>query len=257
MSKLSKPPLFMVLCQVNFVTVLKMANFIQDIQESLRKKGFPIYEEEIIQEFIIAKSQIHPEVAEKKRWVFSDIKRKQCVILSTDSVVLETICYEELETFIKTFEGVLETIQVTASPEFAVRIGLRYIDIIKSDQSASLNELIQEGLRGFAFDRVSGLSKPESTSLTKTETPIGGILVVRTMFNSDNVVLPQDLATSKLKFDLPETNDNSITLDIDHFAELNIDFKSDEVLQTIRKLHTYTSEAFKVAVTPKALEQWK
>ena len=96
--KLKKSPLVFVLSQVRFSPILKMENYVPDIQEDLRKQGFPRYKKEDIQQVSFGGPDIRAE--RDNRWVFSSRDQTEAIVLAPTFVVYETTNYDVFETFV-------------------------------------------------------------------------------------------------------------------------------------------------------------
>ena len=86
--KLKRPPLVLALAQTRFSSIMKMRQYVPDIQERLRQIGFPLVQEQQMQQIVFGSKM---EIENKLRWVFSRQDRRHAVVLTEDFVVNE-IC---------------------------------------------------------------------------------------------------------------------------------------------------------------------
>jgi len=242
-----------VLAQVRFSPIAKMADFVPQIQESLRKKGFPGFELRKIQEFTLGSA---PQVSQSLRWFFSNRDKTASVILSTDFVVLATSVYKHFEDFIASFEKALVAVRDASAPSFASRVGLRYVDLIRPAEGERLDEYLQPGLGGIRAEDIEAESVLHQFHLrARTQ---AGTLSLRLWQNKEGTVLPPDMAGDEIAFRIqsPQPGELLTILDLDHYTETERDFSPDLQLADLWTLHDGTDLAFRKIVTGKALERW-
>ncbi|MDK1022403.1 MAG: TIGR04255 family protein, partial [Candidatus Hydrogenedentes bacterium] len=105
---LPRSPLVLVIAQVRISTILKMEDYVPDVQEALRKKGYPEYKYEEGAEVTVSGNQIISK--RTQRWFFLNASNTDAVILSTDFVALSTTEYKKFEDFSSSLEDVLACI---------------------------------------------------------------------------------------------------------------------------------------------------
>lgn len=256
MKKLSKSPLVMVLAQVKFAPVLRIEKFVPDIQEELRAK-LPHFVEEQVQEFILnlAVGNV-PPVRTSRRWIFGSHDWRNTVVLAEDFIVTETSAYDKFEPFVDEFAALLELFQSKISLSRSERIGLRYVDLIRSDEAKPSSNFLREELRGLSTTSFKGVKSIQSTSVSQASTPFGR-LIIRAVHTDDGSYIPPELASTRLQFsNLPKSGEQVSILDIDHNGEFPSSFDVDGIIKRLGDLHDYTEEAFQKAVTPEALRTW-
>src|SRR3954468_20020972 len=104
---LSKNPLVLVLCQVQFSPVRKMGDYIPGIQEAFRRDGFPIERAGKIQQLTI--TPVGVNAVEQERWDYRTKDEQWSVTVLQDSVVLQTTAYERFEGFAEKLEAAVKT----------------------------------------------------------------------------------------------------------------------------------------------------
>ena len=196
--KLKKAPLIMVLAQVRFTPVLKMVDYVPNIQEGLRKNEFPHYLPETIQEVTLGpKVEGVPSVRTLQRWIFGSVDGRHAVILTDDFLVLETSGYEDFPTFMKQFEEIVGIVQQVVKPQLIIRVGLRYVDFIERSGNISSRSLLVEGLRGLSPKEIEGVKSTQSSCVSFCETDYGQ-LSIRALQLVNAPCIPPELASSKL-----------------------------------------------------------
>jgi uncharacterized protein (TIGR04255 family) len=244
----------LVLAQVKISAVLRIESYVPDIQERLRRQGYPKFGVTQIQQISMGQNA-QPQVQNLKRWLFADKDQRWAASLAPDFVTLETSRYETFDHFLGRLETVLKIVGEVAEVALAERLGLRYVNAILPARSESLNEYLDPGLRGLAKTEL-GIEKSIYRFETKGTTPVG-TLVVRLTQRDDGAYLPADLTTAGLRFDLSLDKANLVTvLDIDHFSTEQREFLPALLLNQIDQLHGFSESAFKAAVTQEALERW-
>jgi len=256
--ELRHSPLVFVLGRVSISPVLKMADYIPEIQERLRKSGFPGYRAERTQTVEFGAGQ--PRFTEASRWLFQSEDETLAVVIAQDFVVLETSSYTVFDEFSRTMEAVLSVVADAAQVDFARSIGLRYVDAFRSSDVGSGIEILEPGLRGPRYEQMSEPGIDFGPTLFKSEartnTPVGR-LAVRVLQSDDGSFLPPDIVATDLSFDFSAGPDDIVTvLDFDHVTSEQIGFVPSELLELTWHLHDYTDAAFRSVITPEALLLW-
>jgi len=145
--KLDKPPLIFVLAQVVMSDVLKIEKAVPDIQEELRKHGFPLLEERVVNQVTFSLNE-PPNIDQRKIWWFLASDKRQAVVLSRNAVVLQMSAYESLEALSQTLSRVVITVQNATKAELVLRLGLRYVNHISALEGEDLRLLLDEHLLG-------------------------------------------------------------------------------------------------------------
>lgn len=255
MEKLSKSPLIYVLAQVRIGAILKMADHVPQIQERLRKTGYPLYRASEIQEVRFGLGQ--PELKTTPRWYFDASDRGTGFLLQADSIVFHTSVYETSEVFFAALGQGLGIIHEVVGVEVAERLGLRYVDAFQADPGHRLAEYFHAGISGMTLDEI-GASQPRLLVNLVADTEIGGKLVIRLGQNTGPVFLPPDLQPMELALNKPFASDKEIAvLDYDHFIERVVPFSVPDIVETFDALHRVTSGAFRNTVSEFALDAWK
>ena len=128
--KLVNSPLIVVLTEIRFAPILAMANLIPEIQESLRRRGFPGFATSVIQQFQLSLTGQEPTFQTASRWVFTSTNRAHTITLTTEGVSFQTTAYDDFEGFLEYVRGAVDVLASIAEPSFADRVGLRYVDAI-------------------------------------------------------------------------------------------------------------------------------
>jgi len=254
--KLERSPLVLVLSQVRFPAVLKMHEHVEAIQDALRGLGFPRFDEEQIQQVTFGGPA--PKMEQGKRWVFASRDKTEAVILAPAFVVYETSKYDIFETFIERFAPVLDLIREQTATDFAERLGLRYLDLIRPTEEQAASDFLRERVRGLSQEDL-GAKHSRHQFITQAVTEHGE-LNIRSFENTGAEFLPPDLVSTHLDFQAETeklAGETYRILDIDHITKTEVDFTSKALTEKLWDLHEYSSKAFLAAVTQEAITFWK
>ena len=245
---LPRAPLILVLAEVNFSPILSLSKKIADIQEELRRVGFP--------EFWIANKEPDPELPQSEPeylWKFGAKKNQTAIVISNDTLTLETSEYIEFNDFIKSFERVLNVFAKIAHPDLLKSIDLRYIDLIQDIDGKKSDDLIAPKFIQLEHIGVSqNHYQYESVQFETAE----GIVRVNLIKSFDEAIVPPDIKPVVL---IPvEKTDEDIILDIDHIVIFEeTDFSIAKIIETFQRIHDQdVMPAFESIVTPLAIQLW-
>jgi uncharacterized protein (TIGR04255 family) len=252
--RLSRAPVVYVLCQIRFSAVLKMADYLPQIQEALRDR-YPRFRHEVINTLAIsAKGGAINQVAED-RWVMNDVAETSGYLVQKAAMVFHTTAYLDFEDFLrKTIDGMRE---VTGAAKISLfeRVGLRYIDLIVPDRDEGADAYLHSGLNGLSFQPL-GFQRETMQQFASARTDIGR-LVLKVSSGSHQQVVPGDLQPLSLKSkDIPVDRSTTM-LDSDHFVEDGLEPDLKRLESVIRQLHGPISQVFRAAITKHAVEKWK
>ncbi len=230
-----------------------MREYVPALQDRLRKLGFPGFNREQIQQFVIGPE---PKSETSLRWCFVSRDKREGVVLTEDFVVYETTRYEVFDTFVERVRTVLSELNEIASVDFATQIGLRYIDVIHELDGHEPAWFIRQQFQGLSPDAVG---EPEVMnqffSMIKTSE---GLLKLKSIEGCGSSFMPPDLEANRLKFALSLADDAAFRiLDFDHIWKGEIDFAPDQIIEKMWAIHGSIGKAFRATVTPEALAVWE
>lgn len=248
-------PLIYALAQVVISPVLKMGDHVPEIQDKLRKVGFPKFKETVAQEIQFDPSAGQPPA--KKRWGFFNRDNTQAISLTDNFLVLHVSDYTNFEDFAEVLEVGLNVLKEVAAPELSERLGLRYVDLVRLKEGEGFGKYLKPGLLGF---HVEGASEMDTLTRCETvmDTEYGKLVSCSTRYN-DGTFLPPGIGAEELEFEeirRPPEGEMVNVLDFDHFSLETRDFIVDDILNCFAKMHEYTGAAFKEAITDFALKTW-
>lgn len=257
--RLANAPLVHVLAQVVFSPVPKLAESISDLQARMSDLDFPWMQAGSTQQITFGVN-VAPKVESQPRWDFLSPDRTTGVVLTDNSVVLQTTRYSSAVPFRSQLAAVVQALSDVAKPRLVERLGLRYINLVRVDEGESFEAYVHPGLLGFPFGAVAHLETARQGLATNAAavTP-AGLLAVRSAILPPGQVVPADLLPPILAY--PRTAQSprpALALDFDHFVQFAaaFPFDADAITEYIRKLRDGSHAAFEAVGTPYALSRW-
>jgi uncharacterized protein (TIGR04255 family) len=253
---LPRSPLVFVLGAVQFDPVFTVEKYIPDIQEALRKNGFPKVRIRMIPHQIVRTEDSKLVAEAKKQWEFHDPGNRTSVLVDHDTIVVQTTTYRTYEDLHEIFDLALTTVADRMEVSEILRCGLRYIDIVDAPTEGSITDWVEPvllGMSGFeGFERKLGHS---TTELLGDQ---GSMVRIRASFLQQGIILPPDLLPCELAFTKkPVREEPFAMLDFDHYSVTPFAYDRQTTLDHLAMLHDGVDLAFRRSVTPHALEQWK
>ncbi len=249
-------PLVFTLGVVHFDPILAVANYIPEIQESLRMNGFPKVRERFITHRIVQTEGSELRAELKKQWEFHDAANQTSIMVDQDAVMVQTTAYSTYERFREILELALKCVADRLGVSEVLRCGLRYIDIVNPPQDAAITDWVHAGLLG--LPALDGFQRKRSHSSTELGGGDGSTIRIRASFVPQGIVLPPDLLPCDLAFGSPPLRETPFALlDFDHFSLLSFPYGLEATLKHLSTLHDGLDRAFRSSVTSNALEQWQ
>lgn len=254
--KIHNDPLSLVLCQIRFDRVRKMAEFIPAIQDHLRRNGFPSDVSGILQQVLLTAAG--PQTIQTKQEEFRSADNTWSIVVGEDTLVLITSNYNRFAGFADKLRLAIETVDATAELRHGqiTRIGLRYIDVIQPRPGETHRNYLQNNLHGpqsavFTQGPLVHLEAAGRTDL--------GTMILRITQNDQGILVPPDIALKPLRHKQVAQQGQLLTLvDSDHFVEGAWAFDLKAIIETVDNLHRGINTAFfNDIITPHAKTVWK
>lgn len=137
---LAKSPLELVVCQLRFMRLLKIAvpDAVAPFQETI-SGDFPETQKMSQIEIKISPGEAEPP-ERGTAWRFSDEEGKWVVTLAPDFLALEARAYTNFDDFSKRFEAVLAALMNDIAPTKQTRLGLRYVNVLKNEERKTVDD---------------------------------------------------------------------------------------------------------------------
>ena len=101
----------LVLCQVRFSPVRRMGRYIPAIQEAFRRAGFPIERAGKVQQVTFGPGDGVPvQVVEQQRWEYRNRDETRSIMVTQDSVTLQSTAYKRFEEFAERLDLAVRTV---------------------------------------------------------------------------------------------------------------------------------------------------
>jgi uncharacterized protein (TIGR04255 family) len=260
--KLHRDPLSLVLCQLRFSAIRKMPELVPDIQDRLRRKGFPNDASSEVQSLVISQGPQGTEAEPRtvRRDEFRSKDQRWSLVIASDMLALVTTAYDRYHGFNERLRLVLEEVDAVAELSLTQvhRLGIRYVDVIDPGDGETYRDYLREPFHGVQSDvYVDGHQAVQSQTVGRTRM---GTLTVRVWQNNQGQVVPPDImqGASPMPPGVEVQPNRLITLvDTDHATQGAWDYDLDSVLETADALHQGINRAwFNDIITPHALKAW-
>lgn len=263
--KLSNQPLIFVLAEFRFTEIMSMANYVSNIQETLRH-SYPFLEEQHSQEVNITNEGL--EINQSPQWALIGKNKLNAIVLDSKRLIFVTSDYQRFEDFQAKCKEVLKVLIELANPTLLTRVGLRYADLIVSkNESIDVIDYVQPSILENSF-----LNEIGDIAIQTNETTIEtneGVMTARSMYGKSNLSTWPDIVNLPIKLASQDETSERIILDFDHVWQSNLekplsktieealDFNMELVLEKLAKMHKLNRQAFWDSTTEQAKEVWK
>lgn len=263
---LSQQPLALVLGQVRFSPIRQMERYIPEIQEVFRQHDFPVERAGKFQQINFGPNAGVPvEVIEQQRWEYRSKDETWSILVTQDSVVLQTTAYDKFEGFVESFRHAVRTVLATTEHDrlgIVQRVGLRYVDVVQPREGEDFRTYLRPGLHGTAdavFQPGTHRMHMESTGRTNVGDDVTGTMILRIVQDDQGFSLPPDLIGGAPKHAARAKRGTLVTLiDMDHYIEGTFNPDTDWIAARAFEMHDHIIETFHDhVVTETAIEVWE
>jgi len=264
--KLRNPPLVYTVAQVQFNSVPEFGNYRDLIAPKMRQCGFPVQDVQPYAQLIMPSvaadggqsATAAPTPSPRTRYIFGEISNRAGFVLEQDSLAFQTTDYDSFDKkFLPTFMQGLEIIHDALQLVYVQRIGLRYINVVKTKSE-------HETLTNYLNEQAFGLSdKAPGTlqySANETLSQLGDRQYLSRIWVRDGqVALPFDIlgAAPKLPTQITSYTGKHALLDNDAFEMKRAPFVLNSIRDTLIALHESVEDAFESAIKDDVLNAWR
>jgi uncharacterized protein (TIGR04255 family) len=232
-----------------------MEDYIPDVQERLRRAGYPRFAQAQTQQIRIGPAlNASALVNTSTKWLFGDRDNTTAVAIAPEFVLLETIAYDTFDVFVQQFSAALTIVAEVVKVDLAERVGLRYLDAVRPLGTDALVDYLAPGIQGLSLEGV-GLSEQRGRYILEGKTAVGAMRV-RLTRGRGRVPVPLDLQPPDLAWP-NEPGQEYALLDFDHYQLGTIGYKTRALVDLLWALHDPIDGAFREAVTPLAMDRWE
>ena len=260
--KLRNAPVYFTVVQARFNTIFALDTYAPQIQESLRKQGYPDAQKgkQVTFNLALGSSQEAPlsqvPVDQATRYTFLNIERTAGFILDQGALTFQTTEYDVFETFLAAFLTGLQIVHEVVDLSYTERLGVRYLDAVFPRTGEALASYLNETLLGL-MGKVEGHELVHAFS--ETVGRINAVTVVsRAVIQNGHVGFPPDLQPVSLvvaqRFQ-SQTGLHAI-LDIDGSCNQRERFDLELIRGHLIDIHDQITKSFKASLTSHAFDIW-
>jgi uncharacterized protein (TIGR04255 family) len=252
---------YFALGQVGFSPVMSMASFVPEIQEQMRKTGFPEFQAGQFMQLRFSNDGTEAEALDSHPlWIFMNEAQTLCFVLSADSLTLQTTAYETHGTFIPEVIRGFDLVRSVVGMGFVKRVGLRYLDAIQPEAAENVNDYLVEGLHG--VEVADRLVAGGTELIFDRELPRWGThsrVVVKVHRANGSIGFPLGLEPAGLvlqpRFSAWGPADHAV-IDTDHYVQQTIAVGEAQLRPVFEDLHESVAEVFRACASGHAHRIW-
>lgn len=262
--KMSNAPVYYVLAQAQFNPVIAMEDYVHQIQDKLRLKGYTLFEEKkITQLHFEAPSSSSPpqgKLIELPVWFITQGDQTAGFILGQSSLSYHTTHYSGPTTCFDAFLFALKTIHSIIKLEHLSRLGLRYLNAILPKKGETINQYLVGGLHGINLDSSTRYSLLETVFDINQSPTSTSILVSRIHNRTGQLGYPPDIMPGIL---IPasqfanKTSASHAVIDLDHFSERQMPMDFTKTNEELTLLHEQVEKVLDTITTDHAKLSWE
>jgi len=260
--KMSNAPVYYALAQAHFNPVAAMVRYVDEIQDRLRREGYPLFEPQQFAQLVIpgqGQSQA-PQIQQAVSWLMTRSDRAAGFILGPSAITYHTTHYQTHNEFITELLRGLAAVHEVVSLDHVSRLGLRYLNAVLPRPGETAEQYLVGGLHGIDFDAARQHAMTESVFTTDTGPLVPkGTLVVRVYRTVAPLGFPPDMLPTGLavapKFEIKEARDHAI-IDTDHYAQGGMTMEMSKLNEQLLSLHGMIKLVFGATTTDHARGAW-
>ena len=259
---LKSPPVYATVAQVRFNPVLKLADFLPDIQEGMRRTGFPAYQRHdtvAIELSVSQEGRPTPQTVVRPRFAFGNVQKTHSFILDIDALTLQSTDYGRFEAFSGVFMQGLALVHEAVTLNFTDRIGLRYLDRVFPVGGDELAQYLAPEALGLSAKLASRLGGRPQQSYLETICEVGTYkLRSRVVVQGGGLAFPPDMVLGDLLVSkrLAEYEGLHAIIDNDGFFEARESYSPESVAAHLDGIHTIIGDTFNEIITDHARRVW-
>lgn len=261
---MSNAPVYYALVQAHFNPVPAMAKYVDQIQDRLRREGYPLLEKQQFMQLVLpgpgqAQPQ-EPQIQQELRWLMTRSDRKAGFMLASSSITYHTTHYQTHEQFISELLRGLTVVHEAVSLDHVSRLGLRYLDAVLPRAGETTEQYLVGGSHGIDFNAVRQHTMIESVFATDTGPLVPkGTLVVRVYRAIAPLGFPPDMLPTGLvmapQFEIREPREHA-TIDTDHYVQSRMPVEMSKLGEQLLSLHGTVKSVFATTTTDHARSAW-
>lgn len=264
--KMRNAPVYFVIAQARHNPVLRLAAYVPEIQDRMRKAGYPDHQSrpglavELNALGPDGQSDVKPLVPKVvERHLFLSTDGTRGFIVEPGALSYQTTEYDTFDPFLEEFMTGLAIVHETIKLDYTERLGIRYLDaVVPSGDGDELSRYLTPGVLGLAGKLPAGALI--GLSLSETHIPLPEAkLLCRTIVRNGPLGFPMDLEPQGLNVPERFRTVSGLHAIIDTDASQGerhvIDLAS--IRARLDMLHNKIRMAFDATVTEDALVAWQ
>lgn len=267
--KLQNAPVYFTIGQIQHNPLLGLDSFVSEIQERMRKLGYPDFSQEMQMGFSFsggvggdsrAGEAAAPAVqpVSMRRFFFCNMHSTAGFTLQQNSLSFQTTDYQTFENFLGELINGIELLNdVVGGLSFVDRLGLRYLDAVIPLHGQDLAQYLPSELMGLpARLKTTGFSYSFTEALVVL--PNVGAVTTRTIIRNGQISFPQDLRPDPLKLSrrFEGANTEHAVIDTDASYSEREAMTIFAIKDRFTKLHSEIEKSFNATVTDFARASW-
>lgn len=260
--KMTHAPVYFTIMQARFNPILALDSYAPQIQERLRKHGFPDVEKGVLATLNLnlsapaEGSTPQVPVSQATRYTFSNMNRTAGFILDQGALTFQATEYDVFKSFSDEFLKGLQAVHDAVELSFTDRIGFRYLDAIFPKVGETIGDYLQSCVLGLAGQ----FNDDVIHSFTETNIRAGSINVLaRVVIQEGQVGFPPDLAPNILNIAerFRAMKGKHAILDTDGSLNQREPFNLHRIGTHLQSIHDEIGKVFRATVTPTAIKSWE
>lgn len=259
---MSNAPVYYALAQAHFNPVAAMAKYVDQIQDRLRREGYPLFEPQQFMQLVVPGpgQPQEPQIQQAVSWLMTRSDRTAGFILGPSAITYHTTHYQTHNEFIPELLRGLTAVHEAVSLDHVSRLGLRYLDAVLPRPGETAEQYLVGGLHGIDFTATRHHAMTESVFSTDVHPLVpNGTLVVRVYRAIAPLGFPPDMLPTGLaiapKFEIKESREHAI-IDTDHYVEGRMPVEIDKLNEQLLSLHGTIKSVFSATTTDHAHSAW-
>lgn len=260
-TKMRSAPVYFTIAQVRFNPILTLDTYAPQIQERLRKEGFPDVKKVFLATInlnLAVPTEANPPqipVAQTTRYLFDNMGRTSGFILDQGALSFQTAEYDVFETFSSVFLKGLEAVNEAVGLSYTERIGVRYLDAVFPKSGETLRDYLCSSMLGLTEKLEETIVHAFSETLVKKENVN---VRSRVIIQEGDVGFPPDLQPMTLSLGerFKQLHGRHAIIDTDGWCESRDTFSVERVREQLLLIHSGIDRTFRASVTENALKAW-
>ena len=263
--KMKSAPVYFAIAQVRFNPILSLDAYAAQIQDRLRKEGFPDAQRGFLTTINLnvnvapssgASTPPQLPMTQTGRYLFGNMERTSGFILDHGALSFQTTEYDVFETFLGTLLKGLQAVNLAVSLSYTDRIGLRYLDAVFPKSGETVRDYLSASILGLTEKIDDTIVHSFSETLVKRENVN---VRSRVVIQDGEMGFPPDLQPMTLKVGdrFTQLRGRHAIIDTDGWSEAREPFNVDRIREQLASIHAGIDKTFRASVTTNALKVWE